>query len=389
MSSLPFVMLSNFAALDRNRIGVPSNIKKGESGIAVAHSKIKSSTEGSFSTTRRLSDAPRAAGRFCSGWRAACETEFGRRHVLCRDQPIDPGADPRNRSLKTRMGKKELAPTAKRSVMGLATRESAKPSGFNPVRSRSMVTLPFSTIIFWSVPAGASASFLGGLRLCSLPHYITRSESKGSARAVSVFFDMVRCSNGYGRSVKAGARELQFFSWARETSQDISMTSRIKTDYAAGFAGVWFGEHSLPVRYGVGRGCGVGRTLGIWNASGCGSRPRSRSRSRCRCRATLRRLDFDTHWRTSLKEAYCRVRRIWRLVGVKPEVIQRAEANGIGVCVLRDSFAVPSYRRVARLVIIRPRRAAVPGVSLGAIVCEARMLRRRMKPDVTDVNSRS
>ena len=128
---------------------------------------------------------------------------------------------------------------------------------------------------------------------------------------------------------------------------------------------------------------------GYWSASGCGSRPRSRSRSRSRCRATLRRLDFDSHWRTGLKEPNCRVGSLWRLVGVEPEVIQRAEANGIGVCVLRDSFAVPSYRRVARLVIIRPRRAAVPGVSLGAIVCEARMLRRRMKPDVTDVNSRS
>ena len=110
----------------------------------------------------------------------------------------------------------------------------------------------------------------------------------------------------------------------------------------------------------------------------------------CRCRsATLGRLDFDSHGRSSLKEANCRVGSLWRLVGVEPEVIQRAEANGIGVCVLRDSFAVPSYRRVARLVIIRPRRAAVPGISLGAIVCEARMLRRRMKPDVTDVNSRS
>ena len=100
-----------------------------------------------------------------------------------------------------------------------------------------------------------------------------------------------------------------------------------------------------------------------------------------------RRLDNNSHWRAGLKEANGRVRRLWRLVGVKPEVIQRAEANGIGVCVLRDSFG--SKLSSLRLVIIRPRRAAVSGISLGAIMREARMLRRRMKPDVTDVDPRS
>ena len=101
------------------------------------------------------------------------------------------------------------------------------------------------------------------------------------------------------------------------------------------------------------------------------------------------RLDFDSHRGAGLKEAYCCIRRIRRLVCVEPEVIQRAEANSIGVCVLRDSFAVPSYRRVARLVIIHPRRAAISGISLGAIMRKARMLRWHVKPDVTDIDSRS
>jgi hypothetical protein len=56
------------------------------------------------------------------------------------------------------MGKKELAPATKLSVTGLATREPGKPSEFNPLRSRSMVTAPFSTIIFWRVSVAAVAA---------------------------------------------------------------------------------------------------------------------------------------------------------------------------------------------------------------------------------------
>ena len=58
---------------------------------------------------------------------------------------IDPGSAPRNRSLNTKMGKKELAPIWNCRVTGLATRELLP---LKPLRSRSIVTPPFSTIIF-------------------------------------------------------------------------------------------------------------------------------------------------------------------------------------------------------------------------------------------------
>ena len=58
---------------------------------------------------------------------------------------IEPGSSPRSRSLKTRIGKKELGAAAKCNVTGLATRELLP---FNPFRSSCIVTLAFSTIIF-------------------------------------------------------------------------------------------------------------------------------------------------------------------------------------------------------------------------------------------------
>ena len=69
---------------------------------------------------------------------------------------IDPGSSARRRSLKTTMGKKELAATSNCRVTGLATRELLP---FNPFRSSCIVTLAFSTIIFCSVPVSASGVF--------------------------------------------------------------------------------------------------------------------------------------------------------------------------------------------------------------------------------------
>src|SRR5205807_354238 len=46
-------------------------------------------------------------------------------------------------------------------------------------------------------------------------------------------------------------------------------------------------------------------------------------------------------------------------------------------------------RNRARVLCNIPRSAAIPGVSLGAIMRKTGMLRRRVKPDVTDVDSRS
>ena len=58
-----------------------------------------------------LRDAPNAAGRETADWRPP---------LLEGIKAIDPGMGPRNRSLNTRMGKKELAPTAKCNCSDLA-----------------------------------------------------------------------------------------------------------------------------------------------------------------------------------------------------------------------------------------------------------------------------
>ena len=136
---------------------------------------------------------------------------------------------------------------------------------------------------------------------------------------------------------------------------------------------------------------------GCWLTSGCGSRPRCRSwrrrrrwrNSRCRrWRATLAgRLNSNRHGRAGLKEAYCRVCRVWRLVCIKAQVIQCAPANRVGVLVLRKSFRVPGDRACVLGNI--PRRAAVSLTVQRAVVWPTGMLRRRVKSDVIDVNSSS
>ena len=64
---------------------------------------------------------------------------------FCGTSAIEPWSGPRRRSLKTKMLKKELAATANCS---LTVDCAAEPIPFNRLRSRSIVTLPFSTIIF-------------------------------------------------------------------------------------------------------------------------------------------------------------------------------------------------------------------------------------------------
>ena len=92
----------------------------------------------------------------------------------------------------------------------------------------------------------------------------------------------------------------------------------------------------------------------------------------------------NTNWRTGLKEAYGRVRRIWRLVGIKPEVIHCGKANRVGVLIGRKSFSAPRDRACVLGNI--PRRAAIPSVSLGTIMRETWMLRRHVEADVTDID---
>ena len=73
------------------------------------------------------------------------------------------------------------------------------------------------------------------------------------------------------------------------------------------------------------------------------------------------------------------------MIGIKPEVIQRAVANGVGVLILHKSFRVPGDG--ACVLGNSPRRAAVSSISLGAVICESGVLNRRMKSDVRDVYS--
>ena len=74
-----------------------------------------------------------------------------------------------------------------------------------------------------------------------------------------------------------------------------------------------------------------------------------------------------------------------RLIGVKPEVIQCAEANRVRVLILRKRFAVPGYGITG--LSDSPGHAAVTLVIKRAVVCPARFLRRRVKSDVTEIGS--
>jgi hypothetical protein len=73
------------------------------------------------------------------------------------------------------------------------------------------------------------------------------------------------------------------------------------------------------------------------------------------------------------------------LIGIKPEVIQRAVANRIGVLVLGKRLAVPGDG--AAILGNSPRRVAITLVSLRAIMRKPGMLRRRMKLDLADGRS--
>src|SRR5882724_8820469 len=117
----------------------------------------------------------------------------------------------------------------------------------------------------------------------------------------------------------------------------------------------------------------------------CRSRRRCWRRSRCccgcRCRrwATARRLDLNRHGRPGLKVSYCCVHTLRGLVSVKPEIIQRAPANRIGVLILRKCFGVPCYRATG--LSNSPRLAAITLVVKRPVICPTRLLRRPMKAD--------
>ncbi len=120
------------------------------------------------------------------------------------------------------------------------------------------------------------------------------------------------------------------------------------------------------------RWCRCGSRAGRW----CGGWRRQRNVSSC--------LNSNNRRRAGLKVAYRRVGWVGRLIGIKPEVVQRAEANRVGVLILRKSFRVPRDR--ARVLGNTPRSVAISQAHEGAIICEGGMLRRGMKSDVRDVH---
>src|SRR5262249_27923772 len=88
-----------------------------------------------------------------------------------------------------------------------------------------------------------------------------------------------------------------------------------------------------------------------------------------------------------LKITYRRVGWVRGLVGIKPEVIQGAKANCVGILILGKRFRSPSDR--TSVLGNSPRSTAISSISLGAIVGPTGMLRRCMKIDVRNVYSGS
>jgi hypothetical protein len=74
------------------------------------------------------------------------------------------------------------------------------------------------------------------------------------------------------------------------------------------------------------------------------------------------------------------------LICIKPKVIQRPEANRVGVLIGRKGFRAPCDKVWIGGVNI-PRCGAIPLVVLRPVVCPGGMLRRRVKGDVTNIDS--
>ena len=113
-----------------------------------------------------------------------------------------------------------------------------------------------------------------------------------------------------------------------------------------------------------------------WRWAGCGCRGWRGQRNHPSC------LNSNKRRRAGLEIAYCRIGWIGRLIRIKPEVIQRAEANRVGILILSKSFRAPGDRACVLGNI--PRGTAISRISLRAVMCKAGMLRRRMKADVRD-----
>ena len=73
------------------------------------------------------------------------------------------------------------------------------------------------------------------------------------------------------------------------------------------------------------------------------------------------------------------------MIGIEPEIVQCAEANGVCVRILGQRLACPG--QCARHLVGSPWIIAESCVADGSVVRETRMVRRGMKSDVTYVDS--
>jgi len=124
-----------------------------------------------------------------------------------------------------------------------------------------------------------------------------------------------------------------------------------------------------------------------WRRAGCRRRRCSWRRRRAGRRRRSRRanshwrLDCNGHRRSCLEVAdRSRDGQRIRSCGIEIEGIHRAEANRIGVAILRKSFSAPGDR--VCVLSNGPWCAAITLIVTRTIMCEAGMLRRRMKANV-------
>ena len=96
-------------------------------------------------------------------------------------------------------------------------------------------------------------------------------------------------------------------------------------------------------------------------------------------------LDPNSHGRSCLEKAHGRVGTLWRLIGIEPEIVQCAEANGVCVGILGKGLTVPGH--CARHLVWSPWIVAESCIADSSVVWEPRMVGRSMKSDVTNVDS--
>ena len=127
-----------------------------------------------------------------------------------------------------------------------------------------------------------------------------------------------------------------------------------------------------------------------WRCGSCCSRRWRRTacgRRRWRAAGSARRLDSNRHRRTCLEKADGGAGTSRRLICVEAKIVQRAITNRVGVLISRKGFGVPRYG-IGELGNI-PRCAAITLVVKCTVICPGGMLRRRMKCDVTNINSKA